>query len=145
MDQLIEAVKRIYASIFYNKSKDYIRVTSYRLEEEKMAVVIQKIVGAEHNGKYYPDFSGVAKSYNFYPTPPMKSTDGIVSAAPGLGRYIVEGGIAFRFCPKYPRNILQYATIEDQLNYSPKEFFALDLSQKEDEYEIDPDSVIKKI
>lgn len=128
LKQLIHAVKRIYMSIYFQKSKDYIKVTTYRLEEEKMAVIIQKVVGAHHNGKYYPEFSGVAKSYNFYPNPPLKSHDGIVSVAPGLGKYIVDGGMTFRFCPKYPQHILQFATIDDLLNYSPREFYALVLN-----------------
>lgn len=144
LKELIHAIKRIYVSIYYNKSKDYIRVTSYRLEEEKMAVIIQKLVGATHNGKYYPEFSGVAKSYNFYPTPPLKSTDGIVSVAPGLGKSIVEGGLTYRFCPKQPLHNLQFPTIEDLLKYSPKEFFALDLNEKFLDDGIAEDRFVKK-
>lgn len=144
LKQLIHAIKRIYMSIYFQRSKDYIKVTTYRLEEEKMAVIIQKLVGAEHNGKYYPEFSGVAKSYNFYPSPPLKSTDGIVSVAPGLGKYIVEGGLTFRFCPKYPQHVLQFATIHDILKYSPSEFFALDFKQEFLDKNIDEDSLLKK-
>lgn len=144
LKQLIHAIKRIYVSIFYSKSKDYIRVTSYRLEEEKMAVIIQKLVGATHNGKYYPEFSGVAKSYNFYPTPPLKSSDGIVSVAPGLGKSIVEGGLTYRFCPKQPQHNLQFPTIDDLLKYSPKEFFALDLNEDYLDDGIAEDRLVKK-
>jgi CheY-like chemotaxis protein len=144
LKQLIHAVKRIYMSIYFQRSKDYIKVTTYRLEEEKMAVIIQKLIGAVHNGKYYPEFSGVAKSYNFYPNPPLKSHDGIVSIAPGLGKYIVEGGMTFRFCPKYPKHILQFATIDDMLRYSPKEFFALDLNEKYGNKFIDEELLVKK-
>ncbi len=143
LKQLLHAVKRIYVSIFYSKSKDYIRVTSYRLEEEKMAVIVQKIVGAQHNGKYYPDFSGVAKSYNFYPSPPLKPHDGIVSVAPGLGKAIVEGGMTFRFCPKYPLHNLQFPTIADLLKYTPKDFFAVDLNEDYDESDIAEDRFVK--
>ncbi len=144
LKQLMHAIKRIYMSIYFQRSKDYIKVTTYRLEEEKMAVIIQKLVGAEHNGKYYPEFSGVAKSYNFYPSPPLKSTDGIVSVAPGLGKYIVEGGLTFRFCPKYPQHILQFATIHDILKYTPCEFFALDFNQEFHDKNIDEDLLLKK-
>ncbi|MFA3784184.1 PEP/pyruvate-binding domain-containing protein [Melioribacteraceae bacterium 4301-Me] len=144
LKQLLNTIKRIYASVYFQKSKDYIRVTSYRLEEEKMAIIIQKVIGSEHNGKFYPEFSGVAKSYNFYPTPPLKSSDGIVSVALGLGKTIVEGGNTVRFCPKYPRHILQYSAIGDILNYTPKEFYAIDMSQNDlDEYYSD-DLVTKK-
>lgn len=143
LKQLLHAIKRIYMSIYFQRSKDYIKVTTYRLEEEKMAVIIQKVVGANHNGKYYPEFSGVAKSYNFYPNPPLKSHDGIVSVAPGLGKYIVDGGISFRFCPKYPNHILQFATIDDLLNYSPHEFFALILNDNL-KNKINEDDLIKK-
>lgn len=143
LKQLLHAIKRIYMSIYFQRSKDYIKVTTYRLEEEKMAVIIQKVVGSNHNGKYYPEFSGVAKSYNFYPNPPLKSHDGIVSVAPGLGKYIVDGGISFRFCPKYPNHILQFATIDDLLNYSPHEFFALILNDNL-KNKINEDDLIKK-
>lgn len=92
-----------------------------------MAVIIQKMVGQEHNGKFYPDFSGVARSHNFYPTSPMKSEDGIVSVALGLGQIVVEGGRAFRFCPKYPKHILQLSTPRDFIENSQKRFYALDM------------------
>jgi hypothetical protein len=142
--QLIMAIKKIYASTYTQKSKDYIKVTSYRLEEEKMAVIIQKTVGQNHNGKFYPEFSGVAKSYNFYPTEPLKSNDGIVSVALGLGKMIVEGGSSIRFCPKYPHHLLQFGTIEDALEYSQKDFYAIDLQNKNADLEIDEDKTVRK-
>lgn len=129
LHQLIRVIKRVYSSTFYQRSKDYIKVTSYRLEEEKMAVIIQKTIGEEHNGKYYPEISGVAKSYNFYPVKPLRSTDGIVSVALGLGKTIVEGGNTVRFCPKYPHHYLQNSNVEDVLNDSQKDFFALNLTR----------------
>lgn len=144
LNQLIHAIKRIYASVFFEKSKDYIKVTSYRLEEEKMAVIVQKIVGANHNGKFYPELSGVAKSYNFYPNPPLKSSDGLTSVAPGLGKAIVDGGLTFRFCHKSPQHNLQYSSIEDLLNYTPKEFFALDLNEEFLNDSIAEDRLVKK-
>ncbi|MEN8191856.1 MAG: PEP/pyruvate-binding domain-containing protein [Bacteroidota bacterium] len=127
LEQLIIAIKQVYASTYFKKAKQYINVTSYRLEEEKMAVIIQKMVGETHNDKYYPEISGMAKSYNFYPTKPLKSEDGIVSAAFGLGKTIVEGGATVRFCPRYPLNRIQQSTVEGVLNYSQRKYFALDM------------------
>ncbi|MDQ7815905.1 MAG: PEP/pyruvate-binding domain-containing protein [Melioribacteraceae bacterium] len=144
LKQLILAVKRIYMSVYFQRSKDYFKVTTYRLEEEKMAIIVQKVVGANHNCKYYPEFSGVAKSYNFYPNPPIKSHDGIVSVAPGLGKYIVDGGMTFRFCPKYPQHILQFSTIENLLKYSPHEFFAINLNENHFQKNFSEDTLVKK-
>lgn len=144
LKQLFHAIKRIYASIFFQKSKDYFKVTTYRLEEEKMAVIIQKLVGANHNGKFYPDFSGVAKSYNFYPNPPLKSTDGTVAVAPGLGKAIVDGGLSFRFCPKFPLHPLQIGSIDDILKYTPHDFFALDMNEEYTDRNIDEERLVKK-
>lgn len=144
LKQLFHAIKRIYASIFFQKSKDYFKVTTYRLEEEKMAVIIQKLVGAEHKGKFYPEFSGVAKSYNFYPNPPLKSTDGTVAVAPGLGKAIVDGGLSFRFCPKFPLHPLQIGSLEDILKYTPHDFFALDMNEEYTDRNIDEERLVKK-
>lgn len=128
LGDLINTIILVYASTFYNNSKDYIKITNYRLEEEKMAVIIQKMVGSTHNGRFYPDFSGVAKTYNFYPIPPIKPGDGIVSVALGLGKTIVEGGTSVRFCPKYPTHLIQFHSTKEALNNSQQEFFALDLN-----------------
>jgi len=144
LKQLIHAIKRIYVSVFFKKSKDYIKVTTYRLEEEKMAVIIQKLIGAEHNGKYYPEFSGVAKSYNFYPNPPLKSTDGTIAVAPGLGKAIVDGGLSFRFCPKYPTHPMQIGSLNDLLKYTPHDFYALDLKEEFTDKKIDEELLVKK-
>ncbi len=91
LDELIQTIRCVFASTFHKKAKDYMKATSYRLEEEKMAVIVQRLVGVERNGKFYPNFSGVAKSYNFYPVPPQKSDDGIALVALGLGKTVVEG------------------------------------------------------
>ncbi|MCX6168722.1 MAG: histidine kinase [Ignavibacteriales bacterium] len=144
LKQLFHAIKRIYASVFFHKSKDYFKVTTYRLEEEKMAVIIQKLVGADHDKKFYPEFSGVAKSYNFYPNPPLKSTDGTVAVAPGLGKAIVDGGLSFRFCPKFPKHPLQIGSFNDLLKYTPHDFFALDLNEEYTDRNIDEDRLVKK-
>ena len=132
LSELLNTIKRVYASTFYKSTKDYIKITTYRLEEEKMAVIIQKMIGNKHENRFYPDFSGVAKSYNFYPLPPQKSFDGIVSVALGLGKTVVDGGNTVRFCPKYPTDIIQFYSISESLNSSQRDFFALQLDQKED-------------
>ncbi|MBI1807149.1 MAG: histidine kinase, partial [Ignavibacteria bacterium] len=128
LGELIDAVKRVYASTFYQRAKEYIKVTSYRLEEEKMAVIIQKMVGSEYGNRFYPNFAGVAKSYNFYPSAPQSSSDGIASVALGLGKMVVDGGPSVRFCPRYPGHLQQLSSIEDTLGNNQHEFFALDLT-----------------
>ena len=124
---VIAAVKRVYASTFSRHAKAYLKATPYRLEEEKMAVILQRVVGAPRGGRFYPDFSGVARSHNFYPAPPMAAPDGVVAVALGMGRAIVEGGACIRFCPRYPRNILQFSSVEDMLETTQREFWALPL------------------
>jgi len=130
---LLSTVKRVYASTFYQRAKNYIKVTSYRLEEEKMAVIIQKLVGFRHAERFYPEFAGVAKSYNFYPIPPQDSSDGIVSVALGLGKMVVDGGASVRFCPKYPNYLPQLSTTQSALAHNQHEFFALDMSSTRDQ------------
>jgi hypothetical protein len=125
--QLVAAVKRVYASTFSTHAKAYLDATPYRLEEEKMAVVIQRMVGARHGDFYYPHFAGVARSRNFYPTPPLTSADGIAAVALGLGRTVVNGERCLRFSPRYPRHVLQASAVQDALNASQREFWALDL------------------
>jgi CheY-like chemotaxis protein len=119
--ELIAAVKSVYASTFSRQAKAFLKMTPFRLEEEKMAVII-------HGDRFYPDFSGVARSYNVYPSPPMKMDDGIAAVALGLGRTVVEGGACLRFCPKFPRKVLTYSSVDSMLANSQREFFALDLS-----------------
>ena len=102
--QLSEAIKRVYASTFSQHAKAYVRATPYRLEEEKMAVILQQVVGAvARRSGFYPDFSGVVRSHNFYPVSPMTFADGIAAVALGLGRAVVDGGKCLTFCPRYPR------------------------------------------
>ncbi|MBP2681008.1 MAG: Phosphoenolpyruvate synthase, partial [Candidatus Krumholzibacteriota bacterium] len=125
--ELVSAVKRVYASTFSHCAKSYIRATPYRVEEEKMAVIVQKLVGSRHGDRFYPDFSGVANSHNYYPTGPMKSADGIASVALGLGHTVMEGGRALKFSPKYPQHPVQFSAVEDMLRNSQKNFYALEL------------------
>lgn len=142
--RLVIAIKQVYASIYFQRAKQYINVTSYRLEEEKMAVLIQEMVGAVHNDKFYPEISGVAKSYNFYPVKPLEPADGIVSAAFGLGKTVVEGGNAIRFCPKYPQNILQYTLVDDILKYNQNHYYAIDMIEKGDNTSVLDEDIVKK-
>ena len=129
LDGLLRAVKLVFASTFSSRAKDYMKATSYRLEEEKMAVIVQRMVGARHHDRFYPAFAGVAKSYNFYPVPPQKSTDGIVQVALGLGKTVVDGGNAVRFSPRYPRHLLQFFSTLDTIRNAQQDFLALNLSR----------------
>src|SRR5579871_4664904 len=127
LDELSEAIKRVYASTFSQHAKAYVRATPYRLEEEKMAVILQQVVGRSHGQRFYPDFSGVVRSHNFYPVAPMTYSDGIAAVALGLGRTVVDGGKCINFCPRYPRNLLQFSSVEDILANTQTEFCALEL------------------
>ncbi len=126
--QLVAAVKRVYASTFSQVAKSFLDMTPYRLEEEKMAVVVQELVGSIHDTRFYPHFSGVARSYNFYPTPPIQAEDGIVAVALGLGEAVVGGEPCVRFCPKFPRHPLGFSSVEDALRNSQREFYALNMA-----------------
>ena len=128
LERLTEAIKRIYASTFSQHAKGYVRATPYRLEEEKMAVILQQVVGTIHGERYYPDFAGVVRSRNFYPVPPMASEDGIAAVALGMGRAVVEGGKCLSFCPRYPQNLIQFSAVKDILANSQSEFWALELN-----------------
>ncbi|MBU1707542.1 PEP/pyruvate-binding domain-containing protein [bacterium] len=136
LKQLLTAIKRVYASTFSHRAKHYMKATQHRLEEEKMAVIIQKLVGAQHEHRFYPDFAGVARSHNFYPSKPATSSDGVVSVALGFGRTVVEGGSALRFCPKYPRHLIQFSTTSDFLDYTQKTFFTLELDSSKKKKEL---------
>jgi CheY-like chemotaxis protein len=125
--ELVDAIKRVYASTFSRHAKAYVRATPYRLEEEKMAVILQQLVGTRHGQRFYPDFSGVVRSHNFYPVPPMTFADGIAAVALGLGRAVVDGGKCLTFCPRYPQNLLQFSSVDDILTNSQTEFWALSL------------------
>lgn len=143
--QAVRAVKRVWASTFSQHAKAYLQATAFRLEEEKMAVMLQGIVGAVHGPRFYPDLSGVARSHNFYPTSPMKAEDGIVAVALGLGRAIVEGGACLRFCPRYPKHVPQLSSVAEALKSTQRDFWALrldgdsdgDLSMREESFGLD--------
>jgi hypothetical protein len=125
--ELVHAIKRVYASTFFREAKAYMQTTPHRLEEEKMAVIVQRLVGVRHGSRFYPDFAGSARSYNFYPAPPMQSEDGIACVALGLGRTVEEGGRALRFCPKYPQHPVHFSSPEEIVANSQTEFYALEL------------------
>ncbi|MCK4569235.1 MAG: phosphoenolpyruvate synthase [Bacteroidales bacterium] len=122
-----EAIKSVYASAYFKDSKAYMSATSNVIDEEKMAIVLQQVVGRRYANRYYPTFSGVARSINFYPMEPETTEDGIANIALGLGKYIVDGGMTLRFSPKYPKKALQTSTPELALRETQREFYALDL------------------
>lgn len=129
--QLCTAIKLVYASQFLKLAKSYAETIQQTVEESKMAVVIQEVVGHEHNDRFYPDFSGTASSYNYYPFGDyMKPEDRIAHLALGLGKTIVEGESAVRFCPKYPK-INYFSTPDILLEQSQKNYYAIDLTMKE--------------
>ncbi|MFH0865706.1 MAG: PEP/pyruvate-binding domain-containing protein, partial [Bacteroidota bacterium] len=128
LQQLEIAIKSVYASVFFKDSRSYITATANLIDEEKMAVVLQEVVGKSYGQRYYPNISGVARSINFYPVGQEKPEEGIVNIALGLGKTIVDGGVSLRFCPKYPKNILQLSNYETALQTTQKEFYALDLN-----------------
>ena len=125
--KLVEAIKLVFASTYTSRARNYMKHTSFRLEEERMAVVIQHLVGNDYGERFYPDISGVAKSYNYYVVPPQKSEDGVASIAVGFGKTVVEGGKTLNFCPAYPRHIPQLATIDQALYNNQVDFFAVDM------------------
>jgi hypothetical protein len=127
LEELVTAVKRVYASTFSHCAKSYIRATPYRLEEEKMAVIVQKLVGSRHGNRFYPDFSGVLSSHNYYPIGPMKPADGIALVALGLGHIVMEGGRSLKFSPKFPQHPIQFNSVDEMLQNSQKMFYALEL------------------
>ncbi|MGE0021017.1 MAG: PEP/pyruvate-binding domain-containing protein [Draconibacterium sp.] len=124
--QLETAIKLVYASIFTDSAQAYFDAVKYKIEEEKMAVVIQEVVGHNYDNKYYPSVSGVAQSFNFYPIAYMKPEDGFSVAAVGLGMQVVNGENSFRFCPNYPE--INPTSVVDQVRDTQKSFYALDLN-----------------
>jgi len=130
LHELVTAIKRVYASTFYHSAREYLKVTSLRSEDEKMAVIVQQMVGAQHEDRFYPEIAGVARSYNFYPVGPQKPDEGIVSIALGLGRIVVEGGAAVHFCPKYPDHLQQFFSTRDARKNNQREFYALRMVQQ---------------
>ncbi|MEO0248189.1 MAG: PEP/pyruvate-binding domain-containing protein [candidate division WOR-3 bacterium] len=125
--KLVEAVKFVYASTFFADAKNYIRATQHSTADEKMAVIIQEVVGVRHAQRFYPHISGVARSYNFYPVGHSRPSDGIVDLALGLGKSIVDDGVAWSYSPAYPRANPPYNTLADLLNQTQSEFWAINM------------------
>lgn len=129
LDQLIEAIKRVYASTFFQNPKSLLNNSDHRLEEEKMGIIIMELAGKKHNELFYPSFSGVAQSYNYYPVSYMERNEGIVFTALGLGKTIVDGEKSLRFSPKYPKILSQYYSVKSTINNSQNKFYALDMNK----------------
>jgi len=129
LEQLMNAIKLVYASIFSPTAQSYFKAVNYKIEEEKMAVIIQEVVGHEYNGCYYPHISGVAQSYNFYPYSYMKPDEGFAAIAVGLGKYVVEGEKTYRFSPIHPQ--LEMYTPKELFKNSQVHFYAVDLAKND--------------
>ncbi|MEA3317523.1 MAG: PEP/pyruvate-binding domain-containing protein, partial [Bacteroidota bacterium] len=129
LKQLMNAIKLVYASIYSNNSKNYFKAIGYKIEEEKMAVVIQELVGNQYEEYYYPHISGTAQSHNYYPIAHMKPEEGFAVVALGLGQYVVEGEKAYRFSPNFPN--LEVSTTKTLLKNSQVNFYAVNMSKRE--------------
>ncbi|HEX3009661.1 MAG TPA: PEP/pyruvate-binding domain-containing protein [Bacteroidales bacterium] len=127
---LCDAIKAVYASVFYRSSKAYITATSNVIDEEQMGIILQEVCGTRYGNKFYPTLSGVARSINYYPIKPETPADGIANIAYGLGKYVVDGGPSIRFSPKYPKKIIQLSSVNSVVKETQKTFFALDLDEK---------------
>jgi hypothetical protein len=127
--KLTEAIKLVYASTFFKKAKDYILATNNRIEDEKMAVIIQEIVGQRFSDRFYPNFAGVARSYNFYPTGKSKPEDGVVDLAVGLGKTIVDGGITWSYSPAQPKAQPPFGSINYLLKQTQKSFWTVNMGK----------------
>jgi hypothetical protein len=144
-ERLIVAIKLVYASTYYQSPRSYARSTFHRLEDEKMAVVIQQLTGSVYGEFYYPAISGVAQSYNFYPISHLKPEEGIAHIALGLGKTVVEGGTSLRFSPGYPQFLPQFSTVDDILKNSQRFFYALKLKDFSQDFIADEDATLEKL
>lgn len=134
---LAAAVKGVYASVFYSDSKAYMTATSNVIDQEKMAIILQEVVGTQYGDRYYPSFAGVGRSLNYYPINDEKAEDGVVDIAVGLGKYIVDGGRSLRFSPRHPNKVLQTSTLDLALRDTQTRFYALDLKNIQAHCEVD--------
>ncbi len=141
------AIKAVYASVFYHDSKAYMTATSNLIDQEKMAIVLQEVVGTRYGDHFYPTISGVARSLNFYPIGNEKAEDGIANIALGLGKYIVDGGVTLRFSPLHPHSILQMSSLDFALKETQTRFYALDLSDEKmaDHFSVNDAFNLKKL
>lgn len=134
---LSDAIKGVYASVYYKDSKAYMQATSNVIDQEKMAVILQEVVGTQYGDRYYPAISGVARSVNYYPINDELAEEGTVSLALGLGKYIVDGGLTLRVCPYHPNQVLQTSEMEIALRETQTRFYALDLKNMGENFSLD--------
>ena len=127
-NKLVEAIKFVYASVYFKASKDYFEASSHTIKEEKMAVIIQEVVGQKYNDRFYPNFSGVARSYNFYPSGRAKPEDGVVNLALGLGKTIVDGGVIWSYSPLYPNSVPPFGDPNDIIRNTQNSFWSVNMS-----------------
>ena len=139
------AIKGVYASVYYKDSKAYMTATSNVIDQEKMAVILQEVVGKTYGDRYYPTFSGVLRSLNYYPIGDETAEEGIASLALGLGKYIVDGGQTLRVSPYHPRQVLQTSEMETALRETQTRFYALDRSHVGDDFQVDDGFNIKNL
>ena len=139
------AIKGVYASVYYKDSKAYMLATQNVIDQEKMAVILQEVVGKQYGDLYYPNFSGVLRSLNYYPIGDEKAEEGIASLALGLGKYIVDGGQTLRVSPYHPTQVLQTSEMETALSETQTRFYALDMSHIGDDFKVDDGFNIKKL
>jgi hypothetical protein len=132
-----DAIKGVYASVYYKDSKAYMQATSNVIDQEKMAVILQEVVGTQWGTRFYPTISGVARSLNYYPIEDEKPEEGVVSLALGLGKYIVDGGLTLRVCPYHPTKVLQTKTMDMTLRETQTSFYALDLKNRGENFSLD--------
>lgn len=144
-EMLGNAIKGVYASVFYSESKAYMTATRNVIDQEKMALIIQEVIGKESDGIYFPSFSGVGRSLNYYPINHEKAEEGIAEIAVGLGKYIVDGGQALRFSPRHPDNVLQTSTLDLALRDTQTRFYALDTRSIDETFKVDDGFNLKKV
>jgi hypothetical protein len=134
---LSDAIKGVYASVYYRDSKAYMQATRNVIDQEKMAVILQEVVGTQYGDRFYPSISGVARSINYYPIGDEQAEEGTVSLALGLGKYIVDGGLTLRVCPFHPAQVLQTSEMEMALRETQTQFYALDLRNNGHNFSLD--------
>ena len=134
---LSDAIKGVYASVYYRDSKAYMQAPSNVIDQEKMAVILQEVVGTQYGDRFYPSISGVARSLNYYPIGDETAEEGTVSLALGLGKYIVDGGLTLRICPYHPNQVLQTSEMEIALRETQTRFYALDLKNTGHNFSLD--------
>ena len=139
------AIKGVYASVYYKDSKAYMTATSNVIDQEKMAVILQEVVGHQYGDHYYPTFSGVLRSLNYYPIGDETAEEGIASLALGLGKYIVDGGQTLRVSPYHPTQVLQTSEMDTALKETQTRFYALDMSHVGDDFKVDDGFNIKSL